>query len=251
MNRFDLSGKVALVTGGSRGLGAGMARILAEQGADIAIVSRNTAKGEEVAESIRRMGRRSLALSADVRDVNALYGMVERVQKNFGRIDILVNNAGVGITKFALDVTEEDWDQVVDTNMKGVFFCAQAAAKVMRAQKYGKIINIASVAGAKSAVAIAPYGASKAGVIQLTRTLAREWARYHIYVHAIAPGYIKTDLNEAELSNEAFRQKILSSLAMKRLGDVDDLAGALLLLASDASNYMTGQTLYIDGGFLA
>jgi 2-deoxy-D-gluconate 3-dehydrogenase len=139
----------------------------------------------------------------------------------------------------------------MDTNLKGVFFCAQAVAKVMKEQHYGKIINIASVAGAMGAVAIAPYCASKAGVINLTRALAKEWARYNIQVNAIGPGYIKTAINEAELSNEAFLQKVFSSLAIKRLGEVDDLAGTVLLLASDASPYITGQTIFIDGGMLA
>jgi len=250
MSRFDLSGRVAIVTGGSKGLGSGMAYALAEQGADIVIVSRNQAEGELVAAKIREMGRKSMALSVDVQDISSINQMVETVTKEFGRIDILINNAGVGITKFALEVTEEEWDKVVDTNLKGVFFCAQAVARVMKEQKYGKIINISSLAGLKGSNAMAPYCASKAGIINLTRALAKEWARYHINVNAIAPGYIKTALNEEELSNESFRNKLFSALPIQRLGELDDLAGTVVLLASEASAYITGQTIIIDGGRL-
>ncbi|MFB7640173.1 SDR family NAD(P)-dependent oxidoreductase [Peribacillus butanolivorans] len=250
MSRFDLSERVAIVTGGSKGLGSGMAYALAEQGADIVIVSRNQAEGELVAAKIRSMGRKSMALSVDVQDISSINEMVETVTKEFGRIDILINNAGVGITKFALEVTEEEWDKVVDTNLKGVFFCAQAVARVMKEQKYGKIINISSLAGVKGSNAMAPYCASKAGVINLTRALAKEWARFNINVNAIAPGYIQTSLNEEELSNESFRNKLLSELPIKRLGELDDLAGTVALLASEASAYMTGQTIIIDGGRL-
>lgn len=250
MRIFDLTGRVAIVTGGSKGLGSGMAKALAQHGADVVIVSRNAAEGEVVAEGIRSMGRRSLALAIDVQDTVALNEMAQTVKAKFGRIDILVNNAGVGVTKFALEVTEADWDKVVDTNLKGVFFCAQAVAKVMKEQNYGKIINIASVAGAVGAVAIAPYCASKAGVINLTRALAKEWARYNINVNAIGPGYIKTAINEAEMSNEVFMKKVLSSLSIKRLGELDDLSGTVVLLASEASNYITGQSIFVDGGTL-
>ncbi|MCO0601093.1 3-oxoacyl-ACP reductase FabG [Peribacillus butanolivorans] len=250
MSRFDLSERVAIVTGGSKGLGSGMAYALAEQGADIVIVSRNQAEGELVAAKIRSMGRKSMALSVDVQDISSINEMVETVTKEFGRIDILINNAGVGITKFALEVTEEEWDKVVDTNLKGVFFCAQAVARVMKEQKYGKIINISSLAGVKGSNAMAPYCASKAGVINLTRALAKEWARFNINVNAIAPGYIQTSLNEEELSNESFRNKLLSELPIKRLGELDDLAGTVALLASEASAYMTGQAIIIDGGRL-
>ncbi|WP_042351362.1 SDR family NAD(P)-dependent oxidoreductase [Bacillus massiliigorillae] len=250
MNRFDLSGRVAIVTGGSKGLGSGMAYALAEQGADVVITSRNQAEGELVAEKIRSMGRRSIALSVDVQDISSINQMVKTVTEEFGKIDILINNAGVGVTKFALEVTEEDWDRVVDTNLKGVFFCAQAVAKVMKEQKYGKIINVSSLAGMKGSNAMAPYCASKAGVINLTRALAKEWARYNINVNAIAPGYIQTALNEEELSNEAFRSKLLSAMPIKRLGELDDLAGTVALLASEASSYITGQTIIIDGGRL-
>lgn len=250
MSRFDLSERVAIVTGGSKGLGSGMAYALAEQGADIVIVSRNQAEGELVAAEIRGMGRKSMALSVDVQDIASINQMVKNVTREFGRIDILINNAGVGITKFALEVTEEEWDKVVDTNLKGVFFCAQAVARVMKEQKYGKIINISSLAGVKGSNAMAPYCASKAGVINLTRALAKEWARFNINVNAIAPGYIQTSLNEEELSNESFRNKLLSELPIKRLGELDDLAGTVALLASEASAYMTGQTIIIDGGRL-
>ncbi|MGE5703959.1 MAG: SDR family NAD(P)-dependent oxidoreductase [Clostridia bacterium] len=251
MNLFDLTGRVAIVTGGSKGLGAGMAKALAIQGADVAIVSRNADEGEVVAAEIRSMGRRAIAIAVDVQQVESLARMVQQVKAELGRLDILVNNAGVGVTRMALDVSEADWDKVIDTNLKGVFFCAQAAASVMKEQGGGKIINIASVAGEIGAAGMAPYCASKAGVINLTRALAKEWARYNINVNAIGPGYIKTAMNETELSDPAFLKKVLSTLSIRRLGELDDLAGTVVLLASDASSYITGQTIFIDGGNLA
>lgn len=251
MSLFDLTGKSAIVTGGSKGIGAHIAITLAQYGADVAVISRDVTEGEVIAEQIRKLGRKSIALSADVQSVNSLNEMVNQVKDAFGKIDILVNNAGVGVTKFAMDLTEEDWDKVVDTNLKGVFFCSQAVAKVMKEQNYGKIINISSVGGAKGSLAIAPYNASKAGVINLTRALGKEWARHNIYVNSIGPGYIKTAINAKNLENEKFLDKVLNSLVIKRIGEVEDVSGTLLLLASDASNYMTGQTIFIDGGSLS
>lgn len=251
MNKFDLAGRVAIVTGGSKGLGQAMARTLAELGADVVIASRNVSEGEKVAGEIRELGRKSMALAVDAQSVWSINQMVELVKQEFGHIDILINNAGVGKNSPAFEVTEEEWDQVIDTNLKGVFFCSQAVAKVMKEQNYGKIINISSVAGKIGQLNIAPYCASKAGVINLTRALAKEWAPYNIHVNSIAPSYIKTSINEASLSNEGFLNHLLSLIPLKRIGEVDDLSGTVALLASDASNYMTGQTIYIDGGALA
>ncbi|MFF2876384.1 SDR family NAD(P)-dependent oxidoreductase [Gottfriedia sp. NPDC057991] len=251
MENFNLTGRVAIVTGGSKGLGAGMALALARYGADIVVASRNASEGELISKEIREMGRKSIAVAVDVQNVKSINQMVETVQREFGRIDILVNNAGVGSAKPALSITEEDWEHVLNTNLKGLFFCSQAVAKVMKEQNYGKIINISSVAGTIGQNMLASYCASKAGVISLTRTLAKEWSSHNIYVNSIAPSYIKTSLNEAILSNEQFLNNILSQTPLKRLGEIEDLTGALILLASKASNYITGQTIYIDGGALA
>ncbi|WP_433956887.1 SDR family NAD(P)-dependent oxidoreductase [Cytobacillus horneckiae] len=251
MVHFDLTGRVAIVTGGSKGLGLEMARTLASLGADIVIACRNASEGEQAATEIRKIGRKSIALDVDVQDVGAIYRMVQSVKEKFGKIDILINNAGAVSVNAALEVSEEEWNKVVDTNLKGVFFCAQAVAKVMKEQNYGKIINISSVAGRIGQLNIAPYCASKAGVINLTKAFAKEWAPYKINVNSIAPSYIKTNMNEASLSNEAYLKSVLSLIPLKRIGETNDLSGTVALLASEASNYITGQTIYIDGGALA
>lgn len=251
MVKFDLTGHVGIVTGGSKGLGLAMARTLASLGADIVIACRNVSEGEQAVKEIREIGRKSIALAVDVQNVGAIHQMVQSVKEEFGKIDILINNAGAVSVNPALEVTEEEWDRVADTNLKGVFFCAQAVAKVMKEQNYGKIINISSVAGRIGQPNIAPYCASKAGVINLTRALAKEWAPYKINVNSIAPSFIKTSMNEASLSNEAYLKNVLSLIPLKRIGEANDLSGTVALLASEASDYITGQTIYIDGGALA
>jgi 2-dehydro-3-deoxy-D-gluconate 5-dehydrogenase len=251
MKIFNLENKVAVVTGGNRGLGRAFALALAKAGADIVIVGRNEEKNNEVAAEVRKYGRTANSFSTDLRDIPAINKMVEDVVQQFGKLDIFVNNAGVSHTLLALDISEEDWDQVMDLNVKSLFFCSQAAAKVMKEQGYGKIINLASVVGAVGDIGIAPYTASKAAVINLTRSLALEWARHGIQVNAIGPAYIETDMNSRELSNPHVRSKIVGKTPMKRLGEPDELAGAVILLASDASSFITGQTIYVDGGWLA
>lgn len=251
MGKFDLTNKVAIVTGGNRGLGKTMALALARAGADVVIIGRDEEKNEEAVSDILKMGRKAFSFSIDLINVNAIQKMMDEVGNIFGKVDILVNNAGISQTKFALDVTEEEWDRVIDLNVKSLFFCSQAAAKKMKEQGYGKIINIASVAGAVGDIGISPYTASKAAVINLTKSLALEWARYGIQVNAIGPAYIETDMNRNELRNPKVLDKIVNKTPMKRLGTPEELEGALILLASQSSSFITGQTIFVDGGWLA
>ena len=175
----------------------------------------------------------------------------ERALDEFGKLDVAVNNAGANVTKPAVDVTEKDWDFIFDVNIKGLFFCCQQAGKIMIQQNSGKIINLSSVGGAKSYKRIAPYTASKAAVIHMTRSLASEWARYNVYVNSIAPGLISTDINEEEISDERLFKKMIKAIPLRRLGNPHDVSTMAVYLASDASNYVTGQTFYLDGGTLA
>lgn len=251
MDLLSLKEKVAIVTGGNRGLGRAIAIGLAEAGADIIIVSRNVEKNKAVEDEIKALGRKCISISTDLMKKESIDNMVEEAIKQFGKIDILVNNAGVSTTNFAFDVTEEDWDMIMDLNVKSLFFCSTAVAKHMKEQGSGKIINLASVAGAVGDVGISPYTASKGAVINLTRSLALEWVRYNIQVNAIGPAYIETDMNRDALRNEKVYNKIVGKTPMNRLGKPEELKGAVLLLASEASSYMTGQTIFVDGGWLA
>jgi NAD(P)-dependent dehydrogenase (short-subunit alcohol dehydrogenase family) len=247
-----LEGKVAIVTGASRGLGRGIALGLARHGADVVVTSRKLAPNQEVAEAIKAMGRRSLAISVDLQKVEEIPGLVAKTVAEFGKIDILVNNAGTSpINKGALEVEEWAWDKIFNTNLKGLFFCSQAVAKQMMPQKKGKIINIASAAGQSGSPLLAPYGASKAAVIQLTRTLALEWAAYGINVNAIGPATFEVGVSEPVLKNKELAEAIIAKTPLGRIGKVEDLIGAVILFASEASDYITGQTLFVDGGWLA
>lgn len=251
MDNFSLENKVALVTGGNRGLGEKFALALARAGADVVVVGRDEARNQQVVAKIEQLGRIGMGLAADLQKVESIKKMVDQVVDKFGKIDILVNNAGTSATNFAFDITEKEWDKVMDLNVKSLFFCSQAVAKQMKAQGEGKVINISSVVGAVGDVGISPYTASKAAVINLTKSLALEWARYGIQVNAIGPAYIETEMNAVELSNPSVRDKIISKTPMKRLGNPNELEGALLLLSSDASSFITGQTIFVDGGWLA
>ncbi|HHW37338.1 MAG TPA: 3-oxoacyl-ACP reductase FabG [Bacillales bacterium] len=248
---FNLNKKTAIVTGGNRGLGRTIALALAKSGANIVIVGRNSERNQEVVDEIEKLGSKGVGFSNDITNIKEIDEMVENVLRIFGKVDILVNNAGISHTKFAFDVTEEEWDQVMALNVKSLFFCSQAVAKVMKAQGHGKIINISSVVGAVGDVGISAYTASKAAVINLTRSLALEWSRFGIHVNAIGPAYIETEMNKSELSNEKVRGKIINKTPLKRLGIPEELEGTILLLASDASSFITGQTIYVDGGWLA
>lgn len=251
LDEMSLTGKTAIVTGASRGLGKAMALGLAEAGADVVLVSRGMPELRAAAQEIGRLGRSALPISADVSNLKDVGAMVERVVSEFGRIDILVNNAGTTVRMPSESFTEEAWDKVIDVNLKGAFFCAQAVGKVMINQSSGKIINIASllsVIGVPTAVA---YAASKGGISQLTKTLAVEWAKYNINVNAIGPGYFRTDLTKPLQEDKDRSAQILSRIPMRRWGDPDDLKGVVVFLASEASDYITGQTIYVDGGWLA
>lgn len=247
---MNLKGKTAIITGSTKGIGKGLAECLAEAGANVVIVSRTESDCEKTADEIRsKYSAEALACSADVTKLSDIENLVQKTLDKFGKIDILVNNAGAAITKRAEDITEADWDGVLNVDLKGVFFTAQAVGKVMISQGGGKIINIASILGHVGDRQVLPYCAAKGGVVQITKALALEWAKYNINVNALCPGYIVTDLNREALSQEKIAKHTLGKIAFKRYGQVDDLKGACLFLSSDASSYMTGQSLIIDGGW--
>ncbi|GGC89389.1 2-deoxy-D-gluconate 3-dehydrogenase [Thalassobacillus devorans] len=252
MNVFSLEGKVAMVTGANRGLGKSIALMLANAGADVVVCGRNEERNQEVVKEIENCGRKALGISVDLNDLEEIEKLVEEAWKEFGTIDILVNNAGRSSTNFALSTSEEEWDQVMDLNVKSLFFCSQAVASKMKENgNGGKIINMASVAGAVGDVGISPYTASKGAVINLTRSLALEWSRFNIQVNAIGPAYIETDMNKEQLAIPKVRNKIIEKTPMKRLGQAEELEGAVLLLAGKGSSFITGQTIFVDGGWLA
>ncbi|WP_298092907.1 2-dehydro-3-deoxy-D-gluconate 5-dehydrogenase KduD [uncultured Sphingomonas sp.] len=248
-NPFDLSGKVAVVTGANTGIGQAIALALAEAGADIACVGRTPA--EDTVAQARTLGRRAEIVSADLSTTQPVQRVVDETLEKLGGLDILVNNAGIIRRADAVDFTEEDWDAVVDTNLKSVFFLAQAAGRHMIAQGSGKIINIASMLTFQGGIRVPSYTASKAGIGGLTKLLANEWAKHGVQVNAIAPGYIATN-NTAALQADAVRNTaILDRIPAARWGDPADLGGAAVFLASRASDYVQGHILAVDGGWLA
>jgi 2-deoxy-D-gluconate 3-dehydrogenase len=246
---FDLSGKVAVVTGANTGIGQGLAIALAEAGADVALVGRTPA--EETAEKVRSAGRRAAIVGADLSTIAPVRDVVERTVAELGGLDILVNNAGIIRRADALEFSEEDWDAVIDTNLKSVFFLCQAAARHMISQGKGKIINIASMLSFQGGIRVPSYTASKSGVAGLTKLLANEWASKGISVNAIAPGYIATNNTAALQADKTRNRQILERIPAGRWGQPSDLAGAVVFLASDASNYVQGHILAVDGGWLA
>jgi len=249
---LDVSGKVALVTGSTKGIGNGIALALAENGADLIITSRHQDECEKVAETIRGMGRKALAKASDVTNAATIKALVEAAVNEYGRIDILVNNAGTAITKRAEDLEEADWDRVINVDLKGVFLCSIEVGKLMIAQKRGKIINVSSIFGIVGERMVLPYCVAKSGVIQMTRALALEWAKYNIQVNALCPGYVVTPMNEADIrGNEKIYNNIMKKTPMRRLGEIEDIVGAVVYLSSEASNFMTGQTMVVDGGWTA
>lgn len=245
---FDLIGKVAIVTGTSRGLGQYFGRALAKAGADLVITSRNLESLHAFQEEIEALGRRAVPLELDVRNYDSIQHMAEQAYQAYDSIDILVNNAGCNIRKPAVDVSWDDWNTVMDTNLRGSFFVAQAMAKRMIPKRYGRIINIGSVTCVFGYAGITPYCASRGGVKQMTMSLADDWGPYGITVNCLAPGWFRTEQNKVLYENAAWLDYLNDRIPLKRPGQPHDLDGAIVFLASDASAYMTGQTLLIDGG---
>jgi gluconate 5-dehydrogenase len=245
---FDLSGKIALVTGASRGLGQYFARALAKAGADLAITCRNKSSLTAFAGEIHALGRQTFLMDLDVRDYSSIQHAIAAIESHFGKIDILVNNAGCNIRKPALDVTWDDWDTILDTNLRGSFFVAQAVARGMIQRGYGRIINIGSVTSVSGFAGLAPYGASRGGIKQLTMSLADDWGSHGVTVNCLAPGWFKTQQNRVLYENAAWVEYISDRIPVKRPGLPDDLDGAIVFLASESSRYITGQTLLVDGG---
>ncbi len=241
----QLLAKRALITGASSGLGAHFAHLLASQGADVVLVARRVGALDAVADKVRSHGHSVVTIALDVTDSASLAGLADAA----GPVDILINNAGVVREGAALTHTENDWDTVLDTNLKAMFLVAQALAPGMRERGGACIVNVASILGLRQAAGVVSYAVSKAGVIQLTKSLALEWARYGIRVNAMAPGYIETDLNQDFWGTDAGKA-LIKRIPQRRLGQLSDLDGPLLLLASDASRYMTGSVLEVDGGHL-
>jgi len=253
-NVFDLKDSVALVTGGARGIGLALAKGLAQFGCHIVVVDIDPKDQKKVVKEIEKEGRKCLFFSANVADFKSISEAVKKAVSEFGKIDILVNNAGVDIRKPALEFTEKEWDLIIDTNLKGVFFTTQAVGKFMMKRRAGKIINIASVMGLVGSPpfqSIAPYCASKGGVVQLTKALALEWAKYNIFVNAIAPGPIKTHLMKPLLKDRKRYEAVLRMVPLRRFADPEELIGPTVFLASKASNYVTGHILFVEGGWLA
>jgi NAD(P)-dependent dehydrogenase (short-subunit alcohol dehydrogenase family) len=248
MRSFDLTGKVAIVTGASRGLGQTFARALARAGADLVITSRTLDSLKPFQAEVESMGRRAVSLELDVRSESSIRAMVADAAKAYPRIDILVNNAGCNVRKRAVDVTWDDWNLILDTNLRGAFFVAQAVAKEMIPHGHGRIINIGSVTSVMGFAGLGPYGASRGGIRQLTMSLADDWGPHGITVNCLAPGWFKTEQNKVLYENPEWVAYLVDRIPLKRPGRPTDLEGPIVFLASDESEYITGQTLLVDGG---
>jgi gluconate 5-dehydrogenase len=245
---FDLTGQVAIVTGTSRGLGQYFARALAKAGADLVLTSRKRETLAAFEAEIKALGRRAVSLGLDVRDLKSIKRMAADAETAFGQIHILVNNAGFNIRKPALEVTWTDWNQILDTNLRGTFFVAQAIGRRMIAKGYGRIINIGSVTSVFGYAGLAPYGASRGGVRQLTMSLADDWGKYGVTVNCLAPGWFRTEQNKVLYDDREWVDYLVDRIPVKRPGQPHDLDGAVVFLASEASRYVNGQTLLVDGG---
>jgi gluconate 5-dehydrogenase len=245
---FDLTGRVAIVTGTSRGLGQTFARALARAGADLVLTSRHADTLSDFQSEIRQLGRHTISLTLDVRDYDSIQRTVSEAEKEFGHIDILVNNAGCNVRKPALEVTWDDWNLILDTNLRGSFFVAQAVARGMAERRYGRIINIGSVTSVAGYAGLGPYGASRGGIRQLTMSLADDWGPYGITVNCLAPGWFRTDQNKILYESREWVEYLSDRIPVKRPGKPEDLESAVVFLAAESSRYVTGQTLLVDGG---
>lgn len=248
---FSLSGQVALITGASKGIGFGIAKALAHAGARVAVAARSRGDLDALAENIRAEGGIAEAFALDVRDVSQVQSCINAVQGSLGRLDILVNNAGLGANHPAVDVTEADWDEMMDVNLKGLFFCCQAAGRIMLQQRSGRIVNMSSQASVVGIRDHAVYCASKGGVNQLTRVLALEWSSLGITVNAVAPTFIHTPGTAERLDDPAYLQNVIARLPIGRVGTITDVAAAVIYLASPAGALVTGSVLMVDGGWTA
>ena len=248
MCELALEGKVALITGGARGIGKEIAMVFAKEGANIAICDVNLEEAEKTAKEIQDLGRESLAFKADVTDFNQVQAMVDKILDKLSKIDILINNAGITKDNLLLRMSEEEWDKVIAVNLKGTFICIKLVSKVMLKQRSGKIINLASIIGIMGNAGQANYAASKAGIIGLTKSVAKELASRNICVNAIAPGFIRTDMT-SKLPEEV-QKKMLSIIPLARFGEAKDVADLALFLSSESSSYITGQVIQVDGGMV-
>jgi NAD(P)-dependent dehydrogenase (short-subunit alcohol dehydrogenase family) len=251
MDEIRLEGSVAVVTGGGRGIGRGIAERLAAAGADLVVTGRNPEALDATQSAIERLGRRCVTVRADVRDAQAGRRIVDRAVSSFGRLDILINNAGINHRTAALDVTEAEWDEVLDTNLKAVFFCAQAAARVMLPAGRGAIVNLASTMSFVALPNRATYCASKGAVATLTKQLAIDWAPRGVRVNAVAPTFVETGMTAEVLQDPAARALVIGRIPLGRVVDLDEVARTVLFLASPASSAITGAVLPVDGGYLA
>lgn len=251
ISHFSLEGKVAIVTGGSRGIGRSIALGFAEAGADVVVASRTIAELEKVAQEIEGLGRRALAIPTNVGVKAEVDNMVAKTLERFDTVDILVNNAAMNIMRPLIELREDGWDKVMNVCLKGYFLCSQAVANVMMEKQSGNIINIASTGATKAAVGLGAYGIAKAGVVMLTQLLAVELARYKIRVNAIGPSLVRTKFSEPMWSNPDSLKALEATIPLGRIAEPEDIMSVALFLASDASDYVTGQTLYVDGGTLA
>lgn len=251
LDRFKLTGKVALVTGSSRGIGRGYAQALSEAGAHVVVAARSADQLEELARSLTKGRRRALAVPTDVSREADLDALVKRALEEFGRIDVLINNAGITARHPAEEFPVREWDRVMNVDLRSIFLLCQKVARVMKEQGGGKIINTVSLCSEIGVPLTAAYSAAKGGLKQLTKVLAVEWAKYGINVNAIGPGYIRTEMTEPLFRNPRRYQLVLDRVAIPRWGTPEDLQGAVVFLASSASDYVTGQVLYVDGGWLA
>jgi NAD(P)-dependent dehydrogenase (short-subunit alcohol dehydrogenase family) len=245
---FDLTGQVAIVTGTSRGLGQYFAKALAKAGADLVLTSRKRETLAPFEAEIRALGRRVVSLELDVRNRESIEKMAGDAEAAYGQIHILVNNAGCNIRKLALDVTWEDWNTVLDTNLRGSFFVAQAVARRMIAKGYGRIVNISSVTSVAGYAGLAPYGASRGGIRQMTMSLAADWGKHGVTVNCLAPGWFRTEQTKVLYEDQEWVEYLTERIPLQRPGRPNDLDGAVVFLASESSRYVTGQTLLVDGG---